>query len=155
MDKTKAKFDPEAYKPGEDVTHLFERPDEPAGFTISVDLDRDSAKALFALAPSPLALGLVTAACFGITPIAGVAQYTYRLATIPNELQGRVNSVFRLLIFAGQPVGLLLAGLLLQGGRATVAVAVFTALLCLVALAATLDSRVRHAGMLAAMGEDV
>jgi hypothetical protein len=43
-------YRPEDFEAGEDITHLVEKPDRPAGFVISVRLDRESAKALFALA---------------------------------------------------------------------------------------------------------
>jgi predicted MFS family arabinose efflux permease len=43
-----------------------------------------------------------------------VASYAYRLAIVPGALRGRVMSVFRLVVFAGQPLGLSLAGLLAQ-----------------------------------------
>ena len=41
-------------------------------------------------------------------------QFSYRLSLIPDALQGRVNSTFRLLAFGLTPVGAALAGLLLQ-----------------------------------------
>jgi MFS family permease len=52
----------------------------------------------------PIFLGL---ALFNVTLI------SYRLALIPDELQGRVNSMFRLLASGGQPLGMALGGLLL------------------------------------------
>jgi hypothetical protein len=39
---------------------------------------------------------------------------SYRLSTIPDTLQGRVNSVFRLISFGGQPLGIWVTGILLQ-----------------------------------------
>jgi len=41
-------------------------------------------------------------------------QYAYRLLVIPDHLQGRVQSVFRLISFGAQPVGFALTGLLIQ-----------------------------------------
>jgi MFS family permease len=69
---------------------------------------------LFAVAPNPLILGIVTAASFAVVPIFFVATYSYRLAVIPDHLQGRVNSVFRLISFGSQPLGFALTGFLLQ-----------------------------------------
>lgn len=43
-----------------------------------------------------------------------VVQFSYRMKIIPDSLQGRVNSVFRLIAFGSQPVGLALTGILLQ-----------------------------------------
>jgi predicted MFS family arabinose efflux permease len=103
---------------------------------------------LYALAPNPLALAAITAAAYGITPIFFVAQYSYRLSNIPDELQGRVNGVFRLLLFGGQPLGLALAGLLSQVIGPVRTVLVFSALLALLALAITLSRELRHVGRL-------
>lgn len=103
---------------------------------------------LYAIAPNPLALAAITMAAFGVTPIFFVAQYSYRLSRIPDELQGRVNSVFRLLLFGGQPLGLALAGLLSQSIGPIRTILVFTALLLLLALAITLNREMRRAGKL-------
>ncbi|MBV9280553.1 MAG: MFS transporter [Chloroflexi bacterium] len=46
-------------------------------------------------------------------PLGGIL-YSYRLSLIPDELQGRVNSVARLISFGGQPLSLALTGVLLQ-----------------------------------------
>ncbi len=69
---------------------------------------------LFAVAPNPLVLGLLMAGTFVSGPVYNVVQMSYRLALIPDALQGRVNSVFRLIAFSGQPLGYALAGILLQ-----------------------------------------
>lgn len=103
---------------------------------------------LFAIAPNPLALAIITSATFGITPIFFVAQYSYRLALIPDGLQGRVNSVFRLLQFGGQPMGLALAGVLSQSIGPIGAVLFFAVLLLLLALAVTFNRELRRAGRL-------
>jgi MFS family permease len=103
---------------------------------------------LYVIAPNPLAVAAITMAAFGITPIFFVAQYSYRLARIPDELQGRVNSIFRLLLYGGQPFGLALAGLLSQAISPRGAILVFTALLLGLALAITLNRHLRTAGKL-------
>lgn len=46
-------------------------------------------------------------------PIYNVSQATYRLRLIPDELQGRVNSVIRLFPIASQPAGVAAAGVLI------------------------------------------
>ena len=104
---------------------------------------------LYIFAPNPLALAAVTFAAYGVTPIFFVAQYSYRLALVPDALQGRVNSVFRLLLFGGQPLGLALAGFLSQSLGARGAMLVFSTLLLLLALMVTLNRRLRRAGKLA------
>jgi MFS family permease len=103
---------------------------------------------LYAIAPNPLALAGITAAAYGITPIFFVAQYSYRLSLTPDRLQGRVNGVYRLLLFGSQPLGLALAGLLSQSLGPVRAVLVFSALLLALALAVTLNRELRRAGKL-------
>src|SRR5438105_375401 len=69
---------------------------------------------LFAIAPSPLLFGVIAAGQWITGPIYNAVQFSYRLALIPDALQGRVNSVFRLLAFGFQPLGAALSGVLLQ-----------------------------------------
>jgi len=64
-----------------------------------------------ATVPAMLVVGLAVVAV--AIPIANVTQMSYRLTLTPDALQGRVNSVFRLLFFGGQPLGLALGGALL------------------------------------------
>jgi MFS family permease len=59
-------------------------------------------------------LGLANFLGFVIVPVYMVAQFSYRLAMIPDHLQGRVNSVFRLIAFGAEPLSIALAGALLQ-----------------------------------------
>jgi hypothetical protein len=80
---------------------------------------------LFAIAPSPLLLGVIAAGQWITGPIYNAVQFSYRLALIPDALQGRVNSVFRLLAFGFQPLGAALSGVLLQSIGAPVTVLVF------------------------------
>ena len=68
----------------------------------------------YALAPNAVLLGLVNVLGFLIVPVYLVTQYSYRLTIIPDALLGRVNSVFRLIAFGSGPLGLALAGFLLQ-----------------------------------------
>jgi len=99
----------------------------------------------FAIAPNPIVLSILNGVSFVIVPIYMVAQYSYRLALIPDRLQGRVNSVFRLIALGGQPIGLALTGLLLQFiGPVPTVVILFVPQLVLV-IAATLNKHVRHA----------
>ncbi|HEU0001277.1 MAG TPA: MFS transporter [Ktedonobacteraceae bacterium] len=69
---------------------------------------------LFAVAPNPLLLGVATALSFIVVPIYMSVQFGYRLSVIPDHLQGRVNSVFRLIAFGSEPIGLALTGFLIQ-----------------------------------------
>jgi MFS family permease len=99
----------------------------------------------FAIAPNVVVLGLLLAVSFCTSPIYNVVQMSYRMAIIPDELQGRVNSMFRLIAFGGQPLGLALTGILIQ--RTGV---VTTILICAIgmvgfAIAATVNAHVRRA----------
>ncbi len=69
---------------------------------------------LYAVVPMFLWLGVVSALLAMMSPIYNVVQFSYRLALIPDQLQGRVNSTFRLLAFGLNPVGAALSGVLLQ-----------------------------------------
>jgi MFS family permease len=100
---------------------------------------------LLAVAPNPLLLGAILAALFVFGPIYDTTQFSYRIALIPDELQGRVNSVFRLLAFGFQPLGLALTGLLIQ--MISVVPTILLGMACYLALAVmtTLNHQVRHA----------
>ncbi|HZS78720.1 MAG TPA: MFS transporter [Ktedonobacteraceae bacterium] len=69
---------------------------------------------LLAIAPNPLVLGIATALSFIVVPIYTSVHFGFRLETIPDHLQGRVNSVFRLLTFGSEPIGMAVTGFLLQ-----------------------------------------
>ena len=103
----------------------------------------------YALAPNPIWLGVVVAIAFVTGPIYNVVQMSYRLALIPDELQGRVNSVFRLIAFAGQPIGLAITGLLLEAFNPLVTVLVFMAIQAFISVLATVNPHVLHAKPLA------
>lgn len=76
----------------------------------------------FLFAPNALTLGIANAAAFVIVPIYMVTIYRYRLAVAPDRLQGRVNAAFRLIVWGSQPLGVALAGVLLEriGANATI-----------------------------------
>lgn len=102
---------------------------------------------LYALAPSIPLLGLNAAFLSLVFPSYDVVQFTYRSTLIPDALQGRVNSVFRLLAYGGQPLGLTLAGILIQSlGVVTTVFILATGFLTL-ALVTTLNPQVRRAGL--------
>lgn len=68
---------------------------------------------LLAVAVSPLILIAGWTLMDLVTPAYNVTQLSYRLTLIPDALQGRVNSAFRLLAFCGIPLGRAVGGLLL------------------------------------------
>ena len=100
---------------------------------------------LFLLCQQPLWLGLVYGVAMLFGPLYDVVQFSYRIALIPDGLQGRVNSSFRLFAFLLNPVGAALCGWLLEHGGSPPAVVVFGVSSAALALAAWLDPAVRHA----------
>jgi predicted MFS family arabinose efflux permease len=104
---------------------------------------------LMALAPGPYLLAGAVALTEAAPAAYDVVQYSYRLALIPDELQGRVNSSFRLLAWGSRPVGALLAGFMLEwAGGATTAL-LCGALILALAVAALANPYIRHAAPLA------
>ena len=99
----------------------------------------------YALAPNPIWLGVVVALSFMTSPLYNVVQMSYRLALIPDELQGRVNSVFRLIAFCGQPIGLAITGFLLEAFNPLVTALVFMAMQVAITALATINPHIRHA----------
>jgi len=81
---------------------------------------------LLAVAPNFWFLGLIMGLSWLTGPIYNVVQFSYRVALIPDDLQGRVNSVFRLTAFGFQPLGAAISGVLIERFGVTVAIAFFT-----------------------------
>ncbi len=101
---------------------------------------------LYAIAPNPLALGIITFGLFFTETITSNVNIAYRLALVPDELQGRVNSVHRLLGFGiGRPLGLALAGVLSQDIGVISTVFIFFAVWLFLAISTTLNVHVRNA----------
>lgn len=105
---------------------------------------------LLLVAHYPLVLGALYALQLAVSPVYNVVQYSYRMVIVPDELQGRVNSVFRMIAFSFNPLGAGLSGVLLQtvGGHWTVVV--FTLWMAGLAVIALLNSAVRGAPRLTA-----
>jgi MFS family permease len=102
----------------------------------------------YALAPNPVALAAANAFGWVIVPIFMATQYSYRLAVIPDALQGRVNSVFKLAAFGGQPISLALTGFLLQVVGPVETVILITIPQVILAVFALGNRRLRSAGYL-------
>jgi len=103
---------------------------------------------LYLAVPSYFLLSAVSGIAAFLGPVYNVVQFSYRLSIIPDRLQGRVNSVFRLLAFGFMPVGSALAGVLIERFGASTAVAALSAWLALLAIATTLNRQVRNAAPL-------
>jgi|GEM_PF-3662937 len=69
-----------------------------------------------------------------------------RISLIPDELQGRVNSVFRLLAFGFQPFGFALTGLLIQWFQVVPAILFLSACALFLAILTSVNKHVIHAG---------
>ncbi|HEX4202984.1 MAG TPA: MFS transporter [Ktedonobacteraceae bacterium] len=100
---------------------------------------------LLILAPNLLLLGTVLALLFFLFPIFDVLQRSLRMALIPDALQGRINSVYRLIVFSSNPVSVALTGLLLQNVGTTFTILLMTGGLTLIAIFATLNPHMRRA----------
>ncbi|HXR65845.1 MAG TPA: MFS transporter [Ktedonobacteraceae bacterium] len=98
---------------------------------------------LYLWAPNVVWLALVGVLLAVVMTLFGVIQLSYRLARIPDELQGRVNSVYRLVVFGGDPIGLALTGFLLQIWDVKVTIIIYATSLLLLAVGATLSRKVR------------
>jgi len=100
---------------------------------------------LYAFAPSFYVLGIIAALSFMTGPIYNVVQFSYRLALIPDALQGRVNSTFRLLAFGFQPLGQALAGIFLETIGITYTIMFFAVWSLLLTILTTINPHVRNA----------
>lgn len=98
---------------------------------------------LLALVPGLVGLALASALVLVLWFSFDMLQFSYRLAQIPDALQGRVNSVFRLGAFAGQTVGLALDGALAQAIGPTATVFVLGAGLLVLAIIITVSPEIR------------
>ena len=78
-------------------------------------------------------------------PVYNVVQFSYRVALIPDELQGRVNSTFRLLAFGFIPLGAALSGVAIEALGVRSTVAIIAAWLGAFAVLTTFNRAVREA----------
>ena len=95
----------------------------------------------------------------GIVPLAllnpslNSAIIGYRVAIVPDRLQGRVNSAARLIAQVGAPLGPLVAGLLLGAFSTRLTCLVITAWFAAIALWATVSPSIRKAPQLTELAE--
>ncbi len=100
---------------------------------------------LLAFASNIIMLAALLCSLYLVITIFDVTQFSYRLALIPDELQGRVNGVYRMILFGGDTVGLMLVGILLQTLGTTTTILIYGAGIAIVALVATLNPHLRRA----------
>ena len=104
---------------------------------------------MYLVVPKFYLLGVVYALVYTLAPVYNVVQFSYRLALIPDALQGRVNSSFRLIAFGFNPLGAALCGLLLEQAGSTTTVWFFAVSYLAMAVATQLNPQVRNAQALA------
>jgi MFS family permease len=100
---------------------------------------------LYAVAPNGVVLGMISAGLYFIFPLYNVTQMSYRVAIVPDQLQGRVNSAFRLIAFSGQPLGLAISGFLTESVGAQRAILIMAVAPLAMALSATFSDSIRNA----------
>lgn len=98
-----------------------------------------------AAARSVPAVAAILVGFFFIGPSYDTVQYSYRLKLIPDRLQGRVNSVFRLVAQGMRPLGLALTGVLIERLGVVEATLILCAWLGVVAALTTLNRDIRQA----------
>jgi len=109
---------------------------------------------LYLLAPNALTIALINGTAFLAGPVYNIATITYRLRSVPDELQGRVNSSARVLALGANPIGAAATGVILQAAGVTAMVWVLALGTALLALAATLTPSIRTAPLVAAARRD-
>lgn len=100
---------------------------------------------LLAVASNIIILAALLCSLYLVITIFDVTQFSYRLVLIPDELQGRVNGVYRMILFGGDTVGLMLVGILLQTLGTVTTILIYGAGIAIVALLATLNPHIRRA----------
>lgn len=101
--------------------------------------------ALFPLAATPLLLMVVGALATMISPAYNTVQMSYRLALIPNALQGRVNSAYRLVADGTKAIGAAVTGVMLEWFGASATLLLAAGLFAILAMVTTLNRHVREA----------
>lgn len=100
---------------------------------------------LILVVPNVFLIGAVNAVIYAMNPVYNVVQFSYRLALIPDRLQGRVNSAFRLIAWGSQPLGAALAGVLLEVIGVEYSVGVFAGVLVILGIVAATNTHILHA----------
>ena len=99
---------------------------------------------LYAVAPATWLLALLFGCIYMTYTVYSVVQYSYRLTLIPDALQGRVNSSFRLVAFGFDPLGALLSGLIIEYWGVAYAVGFISVLVTFIAVTAAINRPLRE-----------
>jgi MFS family permease len=103
------------------------------------------ANILFVLAPNPLLMALVEAGSMAVDQVYDVVWPSYRMALIPDELQGRVTSAYRMIFSSVGPIGAAFSGILIQRLGAAPELLLAAGFLIIVSVVVMLNPHVRHA----------
>ena len=98
-----------------------------------------------AIAPNVIVLAAINLISPLLGPLYNAVIIGYRLALIPDALQGRVNSAIRFITFGLNPLGAVVTGVVLQRTSAVPAILGFGAIYVLVAVMVSLNRDVRAA----------
>lgn len=102
---------------------------------------------LYAVAPTALVMGFIAAAEEFVSPMYTVPLNSYRLMATPDSLRGRTGSTVQLMTQGAQSVGAIIGGILIQGVGAKGSALLLGVWLMILAIATTLNKRVRHASL--------
>ncbi len=108
------------------------------GVALAAWLHAIAVGALFITTSLPM-LGLVYGLVVGFYSLYAVMQFAYRVRSIPEKLQGRVNSSCRLIAFSLYPLGSALAGIISEYWGVQVLLTFFTAVAVLLACTLSLS----------------
>ncbi len=99
---------------------------------------------LYGVASSSIFLGIVVASLALIDSISAILISSYRLAVVPDELQGRVGSVYRLIVFGSLALGQVAVGQCLDRFGVLTTVGILWSGLILFAILMLADSQLRQ-----------
>lgn len=102
---------------------------------------------LYAIAPNAIVMGFIAAAEELVAPIYTISLDTYRLLATPDSMRGRMSSTVQLVTWRAQSIGAIIGGMLIQGVGAKWSALLLAGWLVLLAIATTLNRRIRQASL--------
>jgi len=102
---------------------------------------------LYAIAPSALVMGFIAAAEEFVGPMYTVSLNSYQLMATPDSMRGRTSSTVQFVMQGAQSVGAIIGGMVVQGVGAKWSALILGGWLMLLAIATTLNRRVRSASL--------
>ena len=105
---------------------------------------------LYAIAPNALIMGFIAAAEEFVGPIYTISLNSYRLMATPDSMRGRTSSTVQFVMQGAQSVGSIMGGIVIQGVGAKWSALLLGVWLVLLAIATTLNRRVRRPSLTSA-----